>query len=250
MKKHLFLLLFIVICYSGTLHAQFDPRPQIQKPVTDAESLGKFGDIPIDLFTGRVNVDIPIYTVKYYDIEVPVSISYHGGGIKVSDERGSVGLGWTLNVGGVVNRTVCGMPDEFIDSNRAAGFGQLNNLKLPNTLNKFTDFIDIIKRLNSERNPMTLASPFTPAQLYVTDWIYKYGDMYDNGQFDTAQDNYSFNVQGLSGAFVHKDIHEAILQSNDGVTVWRPNSVSYTITDANGYVYQFQDMDKRIYFYK
>jgi len=91
MRKNIFLALLIAIG-NPILYGQFDPKPQIQKPSPDAQYLGKFGEIPVDLFTGRVNIEIPIYTIKYYDIEVPISISYHGGGIKVTDEAGAVGL--------------------------------------------------------------------------------------------------------------------------------------------------------------
>ena len=131
MKKFIFILISIFVTPPIILRAQFDPKPQIQKPSSEAQSLGKFGEIPVDLFTGKVNVSIPIYTIKYHDIEVPISISYHGGGIKVSDEAGSVGLGWTLNVGGVVSRTVRGIPDNLIDQvNKVAGYEKLYDLTL------------------------------------------------------------------------------------------------------------------------
>ncbi|GHV58334.1 hypothetical protein FACS1894182_10130 [Bacteroidia bacterium] len=254
MKKYLFLFLLITLGYPFVLHAQFDPKPQIQKPSAEAQSLGKFGEIPVDLYTGRVNIDIPIYTVKYYDIDVPVSISYHGGGIKVSDESGSVGLGWTLNVGGVINRIVRGMPDNLYDnSNKVAGFENLWRLTLANTLNQFTDFINLIKRRPFDHDPMTLLDARSGADLHVADMISKYGEEYDNGHFDTAPDNYSFNVQGLSGAFVHNssNMSGVTLQSNDGVSIATgPAGYSYSITDADGYKYDFQDTELQTYFYK
>jgi len=257
MKRYIsFFLLFAAIVYSVTLHAQFDPRPQVQMPIGDAQSLGKFGEIPVDLFTGRVNIDIPIYTIKYYDIEVPISISYHGGGIKVSDERASVGLGWTLNAGGVINRIVRGMPDELFDNqNKVAGYNKLNNLTLNGTLSQFHEFIDLIKQRKTylQKEPSIqgnsfLLNPHTDEEFYIADMVSKYGEAYDNGHFDTALDNYNFNVQGLSGAFVHEG-NNIILQCNDGVTI--NNNVSdYTIKDANGYVYQFQVVEKQTYSYK
>ena len=233
----------------------FDPRSQMQKPVSDAQSLGKFGEIPVDLFTGRVNIDIPIYTIKYYDLEVPISISYHGGGIKVTDEGGSVGLGWTLNVGGVVNRIVRGMPDE-LHANNVAGYKNLNQLNIPGSYNNYIDFINVIKRRNPERDPIALLYPLKDTEKYVGNMIFYYGDIYDQGRFDTAPDNYTFNVQGLSGAFVHKDnsatlqSDHVILQSNDGVTVERITGYGYVVKDANGYAYQFYEDEEQTYFYK
>ena len=151
MKKYILILLFSTIGYLLSVFSQFDPKPQIQQPSPDAQPLGKFGEIPVDLFTGRINIDIPIYTIKYHDIEVPISISYHGGGIKVTDESGSVGLGWTLNAGGVISIIVRGMPDNMLDvSNKVGGFEKLNSLTLANGLNQFMNFMDLIKQRNPE----------------------------------------------------------------------------------------------------
>lgn len=83
------------------LISAIDTRMQIKPPSAEAQSLGSFSEIPVDLYTGTVNISIPIYTVTQNDIQVPISLSYHGGGIKVTDECGLVGLGWTLSVGGV-----------------------------------------------------------------------------------------------------------------------------------------------------
>jgi len=50
------------------------------------------------------------------------SISF---GIKVAESPSSLGLGWNLNVGGIITRTVRGMPDEF------PTYGYLNAAALP-----------------------------------------------------------------------------------------------------------------------
>ena len=104
-------LLDVFSMYAEDNKLRTDPRLQIIQPSQEAQSLGKFSEIPVDLYTGRTNINIPLFTISYNGIEVPISLSYHGGGIKVDDECGLVGLGWTLNAGGVVNRIVRGMPD-------------------------------------------------------------------------------------------------------------------------------------------
>ena len=43
---------------------------------------------------------------------MPVTLNYHGAGIKADDENYYVGLGWSLFVGGYISRTVRGRPDE------------------------------------------------------------------------------------------------------------------------------------------
>ena len=119
------LLVVLLLLATLPLHAignkaQTNPSIQIQQPSSEAQSLGKFAEIPVDLYTGRTNISIPLFTISYNDIEIPISLSYHGGGIKVIDEAGTVGLGWTLNASGVVNRIVRGMPDELYINNEIA----------------------------------------------------------------------------------------------------------------------------------
>jgi len=274
MKKKILLLLITVFAYSFVGYTQqpyiyipFDPKPQVQLPASDAQSLGQFGEIPVDLFTGRVNINIPIYTIRYNGMEVPISISYHGGGIKVTDEAGSVGLGWTLNVGGVINRIVRGMPDELFDSsNRVFGHSRLHepNAQMQNTLGDFRGFIRRIQANSTKypaRNPSVLSSPYTPAELDLALLISQYGPLFDGGHFDTAPDNYIFNVMGLSGAFVYpagpnsnvKNDDSRILQSNNGVTIHRNNTAGfYSIQDANGFNHLFLDKDAeyQTFFYR
>src|SRR5882724_10641041 len=86
-------------------------KPTLIPPSPNAASLGKFGDNPVSTYTGTSEVDIPIYTVKAKGISVPVTLSYHTGGIRLSEESGWVGLGWALSAGGMVSRTIMDQDD-------------------------------------------------------------------------------------------------------------------------------------------
>jgi hypothetical protein len=70
---------------SGPTLAQVVPAsPAVQ-------AFQKYGDIPISAYTGIPNISIPLYTVKFRDISLPISVSYHAGGIKVSEDASNVG---------------------------------------------------------------------------------------------------------------------------------------------------------------
>lgn len=89
----------------------------LQKKVTlpttpEAASLGKYGDVNVNLYTGSVNLNIPIYTIQGKDISLPINLSYDGSGNKVDNLGTWVGLGWTLQAGGVVTKVVKANPDE------------------------------------------------------------------------------------------------------------------------------------------
>ncbi len=76
-------------------------------------SFNKFIDNPVDKYHGRPDVTIPLYTIKDCDIELPISIRYNTSGIKVNEDASWVGLGWNLNLGGVITQNIIGQYDEY-----------------------------------------------------------------------------------------------------------------------------------------
>lgn len=85
--------------------------PQIIPPSPNASSLGVFGEVPVGHYSGIPNISIPLYEITSGRIKVPLSLSYHASGIRVSQEASWVGLGWALNAGGVISRSVSGVDD-------------------------------------------------------------------------------------------------------------------------------------------
>ena len=72
----------------------------------------KYGNTPVNLFTGTLSMDIPIYTYKDKDFELPISIGYASTGLTPNVPTGQLGIGWFLNAGGGVSREVQGVPDD------------------------------------------------------------------------------------------------------------------------------------------
>ncbi len=109
-------LLFAIACLLGfctTIDAQNSPNLKtVVAPSPNASALGKYGEIPVGLYTGIANISVPIYTVKGRELEVPISLNYHAGGVRVEEIASWVGIGWSLNAGGVITRTIRGGPDD------------------------------------------------------------------------------------------------------------------------------------------
>lgn len=101
-------------------------------PTAAASSLGKYTDIPVDLSTGIPNISIPLHNITDGNISLPISLSYHASGIKVSELSSWVGLGWSLNAGGIITRTVLDIKDDKNDLGTSHGYmykgAELNNL--------------------------------------------------------------------------------------------------------------------------
>src|SRR5690606_1274414 len=65
----------------------------------------------INLYTGRVNINIPFFEIETGDIKIPISLSYNSSGIKIDDIASSVGAGWNLNAGGNIYRNIKDIED-------------------------------------------------------------------------------------------------------------------------------------------
>jgi YD repeat-containing protein len=140
----------------------------------NAAGLGKYGDWPVNLYTGTVGVNLPLYTVAMRGLGLPIGLGYHASGIRVSDVAGWTGLGWSLNAGGAIVRSVKGMPDEL----NGAGYHAFRQQFL---------------------NPNDLASGTgnvaTNNQLKI--------DAAD-AKWDTEPDNYTLNAMGRSYKLIIK----------------------------------------------
>jgi hypothetical protein len=113
------LILFLAGCMGATLplFSQVGEAPNsansAQLP-SGAAQADKMMSNPVNLYTGVPNISIPIYSYKSNSgLSMGVSIDYAGGGVGVSESPSLVGLGWYLNSGGIITRTVRGMPDDM-----------------------------------------------------------------------------------------------------------------------------------------
>jgi YD repeat-containing protein len=182
----------------------------------------KYGGQTPDLYTGTVRVEIPIYTYKDPDFELPIALSYASNGYMPNVQANFVGLGWSLIAGGVITRRVNGKKDED-NSNGVYGFFAFSQ---DNTQS------DISQRETTYRN----------GQLY-----YEIG----NKAYETEPDVFMFNFPGHTGKFM-------IREQGGSVKVFDTNhphgeykvdiselEVSgmfrsrISITTGDGYIYEF-----------
>lgn len=105
--------LLVLLLLPLSVCAQKFPSVNIVSP--SATALEKFVDFPTSMHTGVPDISIPIYTVTEGTLQLPVTLSYHASGLQVGEVASWVGAGWSLNAGGVVSRSVKGLPDESVD---------------------------------------------------------------------------------------------------------------------------------------
>lgn len=174
---------FLFILFSSNLFAQTPvlnpsaPNQSVNMTSPNAASLGRYGEVPVNLHNGIPSISVPIYAIKLKKMEIPISLSYHAGGIKVDDNASDTGLGWSLNYGGSVTCAVYGVSD--IED--AKGWA-------------FTGYL----------TPQTgsFQSDGWPATSWMTDPEYiKTKQVSDQSPYDTQPDLFYLNFNGQSTKF-------------------------------------------------
>ncbi|HEY1202488.1 MAG TPA: hypothetical protein VGE79_15970, partial [Niastella sp.] len=85
MKKFVISLVLSISCLSS--YAQ-STLPKIIAPSPEAAALFRFLDYPVNYATGVPDISVPLYEVKCGSLSLPVSISYHAAGRRVTDQTG------------------------------------------------------------------------------------------------------------------------------------------------------------------
>jgi YD repeat-containing protein len=102
--------LFLLVSVAGQ-SSQIMP-PSVLPPSPEAAAIIKEGQLSVSMHNGAANMAIPIYTMKVGKFSLPISVNYSTNGFKVDEIPSRLGMGWSLNAGGVITRVVQGKPDD------------------------------------------------------------------------------------------------------------------------------------------
>ncbi len=228
MKKNFFKFsyLFFLIFYAMQSYAQGPQLASLTPPSPNTMAFQKYGDIPVSPYTGVPDISIPIYTIKFRDITVPISISYHASGIKVTEEASQVGLGWALNAAGTVSRNIIGSDDLFGTTYFNTAIMDFSNGQGPQNLVTRSCSLPMFSKTTSPTTYFFDATPYltaTPAN-------------------DFQPDQFYFNYPGHSGKFLLKRDKSAVLLKQENISITYDdagNQSNWHIKSADGYVYDF-----------
>ncbi|NOW98954.1 DUF5977 domain-containing protein [Mucilaginibacter sp. SG564] len=167
----------------------------------------------MNLSTGVPAITIPLYEITSGGFKIPVTLSYHAAGNKVTDLASWAGLGWSIDAGGEISRRVQGGPDD--NSN-----GYLHgHLRDASTISPCTNNDDVIYLISNS-----------------------------SGEYDALPDIFSYNFPGADGKFFlnGQNNYQPTLIPFAPVKVNRnpkpndPSSIaSFNITDDHGNIYDF-----------
>lgn len=94
--------------------------------------MNMYGDYPVDLSSGLVDISIPIYEIETPNLTLPITAKFHASGLRTDEQIGTMGLRWIMNVDCMVSRKVKGYPDDCFYGSATAPFD--NRVNDPNYL--------------------------------------------------------------------------------------------------------------------
>ncbi|WP_074407480.1 MULTISPECIES: PKD domain-containing protein [Aquimarina] len=189
----------------------------------EAASLGKYGDIPVNLSTGKINYTVPVYTIKVGDFEWPIHLSYNYGGLITEQDHPMTGMGWDLIANGRITRQIRGKDDEYGDQSYKA--------------NAIIPFLQ------------TVYDQGTPIDEYDTNKRFEIYNNIANRNYDAQQDKYVISAPGLSGSYVHDEKGDIVFMEHRNFKVNKTNN-TIIITKDNGVTYYFEIHEIGSYAYK
>ncbi|UYQ91123.1 hypothetical protein MKQ68_13575 [Chitinophaga horti] len=89
------------------------PAPQVSFAAPEQSAIAKFINYPVSYNAGLPNVSIPIYEINTGELVLPIYLSYHASGVKVSEYGGWAGIGWTLNINPSISKSINGFDDDM-----------------------------------------------------------------------------------------------------------------------------------------
>ncbi|MBP1223644.1 SpvB/TcaC N-terminal domain-containing protein [Flavobacterium sp. 1355] len=214
--KILYCLLFILVLTKVTAQdVDNDPGkflPNITPPSPQAFKFAMYGNTPVGLFTGTPNIQLPLFTYKTNNINVPFSINYSSGGIKVDDVNSVTGLGWNLIGGGVITRIIRNQEDDYYEDY------PLKHFDITSTSS------DVMNRL----------------------YFNFYGEDYGK---ERERDLFMFNFMNYSGKFYFDDNNKVVFLERNDIRIEVINNpgdeiYSFLVTAPDGVKYFFQEKEQ------
>jgi len=222
MKFQLFAKAFFAILLLGSLESRVlgqAEAPEVIPPAPNSAAISSFDLVPTNGYTGRQNFSVPLHSISFDGAQIPITLSYSGGGVRASQEAGYMGLSWGLSFGGSISRTIKGYND----------FGSNGYLNDTQPIPKYIDVPNDIVSFDAGD------SSHYPSSTYWTSYI-------QGGKRDTEPDEFSYTFMGYSGSFVFQkkensgDQAEVFKITGDATKIeYNELTQTFTITTPDGF---------------
>ncbi|XLS28538.1 hypothetical protein ACJD0Z_15195 [Flavobacteriaceae bacterium M23B6Z8] len=231
------LIVFLLVLLTSNIQAQqndYDPfylNENIPKS-PEVSSLGEYGNYGVNPYNGKVNLAIPIHTISFEGLTIPITLSYNSSGVIVASEAGWTGLNWSLSANFAISRSVNGI-DDLRNDDAPYGMGgkigyiyNTRSVQVDTGGNPYYDYDDIVD----------VHLSFQPSDG-------------NSLQLDTQPDIFEVSLFGTSYKFrLQKKGTSNILQTfvfnnNNVIITYDLVNHSFTIIDELGFRFDFATKD-------
>ena len=184
--------------------------------------MNRYGDYPVDLMNGLVDITIPLYTIQTTSLSMPLALKFHASGLRADEREGLLGIRWALSGLGHISRTIKGYPDDFDYPFNAA----VQDLNHEPTFHDLFGTTSTMYKSGGDYNSHFTSGFYTDA----TSPIWVAGGSYQ----DTEHDIYSYCLpNGKAGKFIIED------ETGYSMPYEPMKFYQSTIIDENGTTYCF-----------
>jgi hypothetical protein len=212
--RRLLLFIYLYLLGNASYSQQDFTLKNIIPPSPEASAFIKYGNYQIGAYTGRPDINIPLYEIQTNKLSLPVTLNYDETGIRVNEMASWVGMNWSLDAGGMISRVVIGEPDIINSTTYEA---------LPPRADQIVDDQNYFNYLRS---------------------LVENDVMYPTNHPDAEPDRYYYSFKGHSGSFVF-DRDRNIMQipkTSLKITV-TGNMDGFNIIDETGATYVFSSTE-------
>ena len=239
------IILFVTLCSSTLSYAQLEIKSEVSHPSATVSDFTKYGKNNPQLYSGKVSVSVPVYTLSDEDFSIPISLNYSYNGFIPNFQAGEFGLGWTLSCAGFITREIRGLPDEGFSTRYIQSNGNQDVLGF--------DFLPKENKreyMSGDYRYQYLDENLAPENILMTYIVV------NNACYDGTPDIYHFSFLGRSGSFVidpetgeFKAYNTSTFDGDYKIDKYVSNTChggflypsSFTITTSDGYHYLFGD---------
>ena len=236
MKKY---ILITILIFSVVAEAQEtrnnDPFYLYESIPSSPEvaGLGQYGKIGASSYNGKANISIPIYTLNFEGMQIPIQLSYDSGGVQVAQEASWVGLNWNLSVNFGISRRIYGY-DDFSNKSAANYADAPKNGFIYNT---------ILPELEEGQIRPTLSYN----DILNVHYSFSLNTTVGQGlrYMDTQPDVFTANLFGASYTFIFEKkgtsdiLQTKVFNNNNVVITYDLSNQKFTLVDENGFTYEF-----------